>query len=581
MTAERLVANPKTRTGRPGWDARTDEKIRRQNAVLEGLAQGKTVIAACTAAGVTGQAHQHWRKDAKYRVAAEAAKFAGRAGRDETDKSYRYNFAEFRFKFFGLTTYDHQLQLVDALQSVKPGEVVMCNIFPESGKTTTVEDWICQTLALDPNRRITMVSEADGLCRKTTGRIKSRMTDVRMFAEYIATYGPFYDQGQERAGKPWKSQYFTVAKSSHDERDYSLEARAVTSAALGSRIDDLVLDDIQSRRSLSQTKTILEHIRSTYLTRGRHMRTVINGNRLDRGDVYDAFIEEGIVDRVISIPAIQRDGTVTGPEMWARREDFETEEEWLAVVQAKVDKKRLQVGERMWFAMYQQIPHANELATFTDKMMDEAKDRDRSIVVRRSGYNVLSLDPGLGGGNALTACEYRTDKLVVLDQMISYKMASTEDILVNIEEGMQRYSPSLLIIERDGHQKHFRADDRLVALCERYGVQTQDHTTSRNKSDPMFGVASMPSSFMRREIRFPYGDEMSRIRTDALVHQLRSWRADVPTKLLVQDAVMSLWFNWRNWRQWLEAHETTNMHEQWHRQGMPYHPTDYVAASLR
>lgn len=569
--------HPQVRTGREGWDLRSDQRIAAQMTVLEGIAAGYSVEDACALAGRSYSAYSKWRQDPRFRVAVDEAK----AARREPDKSPT-SFRDFRKTYFGMDTYTHQALMVDALETVKPREIVMINIWPEAGKTTTVEDWICQQLALNPNLRITDVSESSGLCKKTVGRIKSRMTDSRNFGPYIAGYGPFYEDGQEREGKPWAKEYFTVAKADHDERDYSLEARAITSAAYGTRIDLLIVDDIQSRRNLAQTDTIYDHLRQTYFTRGRQMRTVIIGTRIGTGDIYERMLDDGIIDRNITIPAIEPDGTITCPELWGvDRMMFDTDEEWMFAVQARVDKQRLIVGERAWAASYMQQPSFDGLSTFSEEMIESVKDPLRRVAPPELGeYVALSLDPALGGGNALTACVHEVAKLKILDQKIDYQFARMEDILVGIEDFAQRYHPNVVIIERDAFQKALVNDTRLAAIARRYGFQIVPHTTASAKADPILGVASMASAFILGEVSIPWQDDFTRRRLDGLVTQLRAWRPDVPARLLKQDAVMSLWFNWRYWMENRIARSGDDeWRAGWNRTSLPYNPTPYAVMS--
>jgi hypothetical protein len=114
----------------------------------------------------------------------------------------------------------------------------------------------------------------------------------------------------------------------------------------------------------------------------------------------------------------------------------------------------------------------------------------------------------------------------------------------------------------------------LEELSHRYGFQIVPHTTSKAKADPILGVASMASDFIRGDLSLPWMDDFSRSRMEPLVQQLRAWRPDIPARLLKQDAVMSLWFNWRYWKENLLARaQHTNA---WNRGGTPYEPTPYM-----
>jgi hypothetical protein len=287
---------------------------------------------------------------------------------------------------------------------------------------------------------------------------------------------------------------------------------------------------------------------------------------------------------------MQSDGSVTCPELWGvpptrdawqKKKEFRDCDTFDEAVAKRIATIRSHSGEPGWWAGYQQNPSVNELATFTDDNIDDAKDYQRGIGAGEAGdYVALSLDPALGGGNALTAAVHGVDLLTVLDQKVTYNLARVEDILNGIEEFARLYFPQILIVERDSFQKSLAGDLRLAALSARYGFHVLPHTTTRNKADPLLGVASMASSFILKEVRLPWGDELARSRMDALVGQLRAWRPTVATKLLTQDAVMSLWFNWRYWTENKMARGDGDMHSSWNRGGTPYAPTPYATVTV-
>lgn len=492
----------------------------------------------------------------------------------------RSSFAAFRAEFFGLETYVHQAQLVDALERVGPREIVLVNIWPESGKSTTVEDWICQQLAYDPNLRITAVSESSSLTTKMVGHVQMRMRETAQFGPFIETFGPFHVDGQERRNKPWAQDYFTVWKSNHDERDYSFAARAISSKVYGTRMDMLIVDDVQSNETLNQTDSIYRSLRQTYFTRGRQMRTVIVGTRIAPGDIYERLIDDGLATKEITLPAVTADGRITCPDMWAPdpRDSYVSDDEFLAAAQKSVDEQRRIVGEPVWFASYQQEPMSAAVSTFTEEMIDASKDSLMRVGEMVPGEDVvLSLDPALGGGNALM-CAGRglagKHAFRVIDLRIDYNLGDYEQIFAVINEFASKYHPSLLIIENNAFQKGILNHRTLNELGAKHGFRVLPHTTTGDKADQMIGVPGMAGAFLRDEIVIPWGDEFSRERMAPLVRQLRSWRADIKARVLRQDAVMAMWFNWQQW-DLNNRVMAANAGDQFRRHSMPYRPTPF------
>jgi hypothetical protein len=155
---------------------------------------------------------------------------------------------------------------------------------------------------------------------------------------------------------------------------------------------------------------------------------------------------------------------------------------------------------------------------------------------------VLGIDPAMGGGHATIAAELKDETLTILDCSTEYNFARTEQQLESIQRYASIYNPSVVIIEYDAQQKGLGNDERLDRLAQHYGFRVEPHITRMVKLDTTFGVAAMDQSFARGQIRIPYADPATRMKMEPLIHQLRAWRPDIPTKRLTQDLVMALWF---------------------------------------
>jgi hypothetical protein len=566
------------------------DRADRQQRFLDIYASGAPSCAATARElGINIRTYQSWRQtDPNFRRKVDAIR-ASRNGidlpGDQTD------FATFRKQYLGLDSYAHHLKIVEVLETIEPGEIALINVYPEAGKTTLLEDKACHILSHEPNTRIVFLSQSSGLGRKSLGRIKQRMTDSRNFGEFIARYGPFYVDSQERDGKPWAADYITVFNSDHDERDYSIETRAISSAAYGQRIDYLIVDDVISDQNVAQSEKIMHTIRQTYFTRGMNMKIIIIGTRIRSGDLYEQMLDADLIDHHVTIPCIQGDGVLTCPEMWSSKEpdEYASKVEMRDSATKNVERKRRQVGETVWWTSYQQTPHVAGLATFTEDMVDAAKDTLRSITrdwrqdtdpAGISGVVVTSLDPALGGGNALVTAAHLGNELRIMDAIVTYGLARTEDILLQIREHALLYRPVLLIIEDAAFQKGLVYDDRLRRMGHELGFRVVPHQSSRAKHDPMLGVATMAGSMLRGEISVPWGNDLARARMEPLCAQLRAWRPNMSGRELTQDIVMAMWFNWKYW---MEARGMIDrdVHSSWRRPGLPTMPTRAPGLSLQ
>lgn len=553
---------------------RMDRNGRMKDAICAAIATGASVTVALHTLGIPSTRYNKWRADDPgFRARIETAKSQAMVVGDTA--AYKGGFADFRKIFLGMDTFPHQARLVQVLDTVQPREIVLVNMHPEAGKTTTIADWITKTLSNDPNHRITYVSRSIGLGRKMVGQLQRRFSEPRDYAALIAKFGPYYVEKMERQGKPWTQNHFTVWKSDHDERDYSFEVRGWDSAAYGSRIDTLIIDDVQSVETLAQTDKILDSLRHTYFTRGRRMKIVLVGTRVGPGDLYERLIDAEIVTHHIELPAADAEGIPKVPEWWVEDDERAemTREEILTTATERLAVIRAQVGETAWWSEYMQRPNADMLATFTEDTL--VKIQDESRVVGQSSDSSLptaaGLDPALGGVNAITVGAMGGECLEVIDSFADSNLARTEDILERVQSIAIAYRISLLVIETNAFQRAFARDERLREMGKRYGFQIIEHATTKNKADPSFGVASMAGAMMRNEISFPAGDQRTKEIMAPFISELRAWRPDLPPKVLLQDRVMSLWFLWRYWAQSV-ANRNAKSNSTWQRRGVLWTP---------
>jgi hypothetical protein len=377
-----------------GNASRVSAAEQKRRTFLEAVKAGKTNIEAAHLAG--------WGSDVNYYQARRTHKdwaaevdHARQVARGEREPSTFTgtppDFGSFVGKYFPdrRPHLPHQLRIVDELQQLRPREVCMFLIWPEAGKTATLEDYLCRKLAFDPEHRFRIVSEAGDLSKRIVGTCSRRFTDTSEYGEFIARYGPFYQKGQERQGKPWTTEQLTIWKNSGHERDRSLVASSWTSAVYGSRIDTLILDDLQSQRNYNQSEEIFRRIRGTFFNRGIEMRTLIVGTRIGPGDFYDRMLDAGLVTKQVIIPAADVDGNPKVPAYWDRPNVIHdggpccmgfrecprngeklTPREFMELI-------RHQSGEETWHASYQQNPTANERSTFA-QYIDKCLDHDRT-----------------------------------------------------------------------------------------------------------------------------------------------------------------------------------------------------------
>lgn len=521
----------------------------RREAVLAELAKGVSVKEACATVGVSEMTHRKWRqKYPEYGTRVDAVRIAASrvaGGNDVRATTGTMAFGTFRKQVLGMDSPWFHLEAVKWLEEAPAGSITLMLWPPEHGKTTLLEDFCTWKLAMDPNFRIGVASERQQHSKKILSRVMNRMEDQSPFPKLIADYGPFAPQtgiGNRKMVQPWAATHFTVFhRQNHDERDYSMTALGIGSGVVGSRMDLLVLDDVQSIRNLGQTEKIVETIRQDWLSRpGSKGRTVIIGTRVGDKDVYESLMESDLIDKVILFRAQDSDGRWLWPERYSPEE---------------YARMRRNVGEDGWERNYMQRAIAKGSRTFTEEMVEAVKNPIRATFhdpPDGAAGTVVALDPGFGL-NAVLAAACLPDRLVILGGRVDQGLTSNQAIFDVVEQiGSQHRSPSVpwlhLIMEDKAFQRGLFGDASLEALKRRYGFTVSGHQTGVNKYDPTLGIAAMARSFLRHEIELPGADDEGTQRfVELLTDDLYRWRPNVKGNKLRQDLVMTLWFAWLWW----------------------------------
>lgn len=540
----RSVAHESLNPESPSASKRAD-----MSRILGLVESGLSIGESLRMVGRNRMVYEKWReREPDWAARVTAAAGEGSAG--------ALDFVKFRKVMFDRDTPPHHLLMIEAMERAQPDSISLVLAWPEAAKTSLVTDRICWRLADNPDDRIAVISEGQDLARKIINHVAMRMTDREQFGIYLDRYGPFKTEGRV-SGKGWNADWLTVAKAQNDEKEPSLEARGAGSTLYGGRYDWMVGDDIQSDRNIEATSKLLRYIRQTMLTRATRGegRTLFVGSRVGPGDIYQTMLDEGMVDQLVKLPAVDR---------WVDRDEHFTvakkgSEEKIVVnpdCPAKptwdywsledLAKRRKKVGEDVWARTYMQRQVSTLAPVFTEQMLETAKDRTRKRG-QRDGVDVwCSVDPALDSGVcAFTAVAHTPQKMWVLDILERRDIYRYEDIFEQIGQWSVLYRPSRWIVEQNNFQKGLHQDDRMLALSSKFRFDAYPHQTSRNKNDPVMGVAMMASSFADQEISIPWADDAAAELFGALVDELRDWRPK--RKDIKQDLVMALWFVWLAW----------------------------------
>lgn len=522
----------------------------RREHFLECLAKGMSVTDAAAEVGVSVMTHRKWRqKYPEYAARVDAVRIAAARLDGATAPAATpgaMSFGVFRKEILETDSPWFHLEAVRWLEEAPPGSITLMLWPPEHGKTTLLEDFCTWKLSVDPNFRIGVGSERQAHSKKILARVMNRFDDHGPFPRLIERFGPFAPQaglGGRKANQPWSSTHFTVFhRQNYDERDYSMTALGIGSGVVGSRMDLLLLDDVQSVRNLGQTDKILETIRQDWLSRpGSKGRTVIIGTRVGDNDVYAKLMDSDLLDKVILFRAHDADGKWLWPERYSPEE---------------YARMRRNVGEAGWERNYMQRATVKGERTFTEEMIEDSLNPLRAVFhdppAHAAGI-VVGLDPGFGV-NAIITAAVTSQSLIVLGGRVDEGLTSNQQIFDVVEqEGRDRSSPSVpwlhLIMEDKAFQRGLFGDEALRHLQTRYGFTVSGHQTGVNKYDPNLGIAAMARSFLRKEIELPGSDDpQTTAFRSLLVDDLYRWRPNARGNKLRQDMVMALWFAWLWWK---------------------------------
>jgi hypothetical protein len=437
------------------------------------------------------------------------------------------------------------------------GNILLVLWPPGHGKTTTFENHANRKLALNPAWRFLVASESQGISKKINGRVMDRMNPLGPTPGYVADFGPFMPESGQSVRQPWTEERFRVYRArTSDQRNYSMEAVGAGGSVVSARTDHAHVDDLQSTKTIGLTEKFATWFRQDLLSRpGEEGITSVCGTRVGDSDFYETLLEDtdlGDIMKVITLPAVITDND-TGEQqpLWEGVHTLES-----------LDRIRRKVGQDVWDRNWMQKPGASRdgKGTFNREMVDACKDPELSVE-RLPGEGLdydpvifIGVDPALGGKNVIMAVMATPDgKLVPVRIREDVGFERNEQIMGALESVVRWCNTTgtvtNVIIEDKNFQLGLKNDERLRDMARTYGFAIPGHMTGWNKYDPDIGVASMTTSFIRREIKIPWSpDEQTRHVMGEFCRQLFAWKPGVRGSKLRQDQVMAFWFVWMLWR---------------------------------
>lgn len=532
------------------------------------IRSGMSIRDALLSIGSSQSAYSKWRQNSP----SFCAEVDAACGRGEV-KSFGEDMTrqEFALKYFGMGYPRHLMRFANEYDATPPGHIVLVLFPPAHGKTTCFENLATEDIARNNQMRITVASEGLRISEKIVGRVRNRLEPSGPCRALVRDFGPFKAQAgmsrEQTITQAWSNKTFNVIGKATlgDERDFNMQALGRNSSIVSTRCDRLHLDDLQSLKTYGESAKLEEWVRQDALSRpGVTGKTTIAGTRVGEGDVYERLMEDRELDdimRVVRLPAI-----VTNPDtnelepLWPKQHPLDP----FGFTMEQLDQLRRTVGPEAWDRNYMQSPGQSRRTQHFDQEL-LTRCHDPELTFRHTPQDrpimYISLDPALDKGlNCIIAVSIHPDKMVVRWIRERSGLMDNEEIMAEVATVVEKFKHDYhitdLIIESMNFQRGLARDERLRQMRDFYGFSIREHLTGHNKYDPDIGVPSMATSFRKREIVLPFGDDdLTRFEIEQLERQFKAWR---PTRIggvtvargnkLRQDRVMALWFAYILWQ---------------------------------
>ena len=485
------------------------------------------------------------------------------------------DFLEFKERFFRHESFWYHHAAYEALQ--KHNRLIML-IPPGHTKTHTWSiEFSAWSLIKDPNQRILTIQRNAEEAAKVIGAVQDRLGDASWYEQVmglppgedpVTKWGPFKPSKRGyRESSSWGADHFRVVGAASGEKDYSMEAKGVSSAVLSMRPTRIVMDDIQEAGDDGplQTDKLLHRIQSAVLTRiYPDQQVIILGSRLGPTDIYTRLLNDPEFEDwpVIKFPAVlpRCDVCVSRKKTCRHSErrrmlvpvlrDFRGKVTWN--YEGMIAKKK-EVGTDVWWTSYMMEEGDFSVATFKKESIDACMNADYEIgVVPKQVTDVfIGCDPAIVGFCAIVTwgLDRRNGQRYLIDVYNEKGLRTFGNIQKKLLEHVQKYSPKILVIEKANVQESLTNDPEFTAKVRSYGCRlvtyaTRTATGARAELDE-YDVSSIGYLFDSGLVVLPAFDDRSRSVVKKFTDQLLDWRPKPQGSTswkLVRDMVMACLF---------------------------------------
>lgn len=568
-------------------NAKAIDKVEAQKNVLARLRAGDTIPAAMKAVARTPETYKAWMKAEDPSFANSVREIRNESAKQTTEGRQAVpDFPEF-CQELGQPLYPHQLRILDMLEGREPRDLHMAMTWEAGDSTRAIANmptghaktisfsvnYVVWRIHRDPNIKIIVVSQSQGLAKDIVGGIKFRLTSP-LYAAMHQKYAP--EGGWKDVNRPWTQTEVFVSGRTSDAIDPTVQALGMQGQIYGSRADLVILDDAVTMSNVGQYENQLnwlnQEVDSRLPPEGGQM--LILGTRVASVDLYSEIRKMRDEDdrpaySYLAQPAVLDFGNGTSDSwetLWPETQDADgnVREMWSG---RRLAKKKARYSTRAWSLTQQQAEIAED-APFPPEIIECNTNRrrfhgpmvDGAPGHRHGGMNgvhvVAGYDPAAGGYSAFVVLG--VDKLAqrcwILD-MVNKKDMHAADVQATIKRLTNQYDIKEWVIETNAMNRYVSQDPEITGFLRARGTRLRPHHTGANKADPDFGVLSIGPMFAagaEKTQAGPWRRNEAKVMLDIpnprnlkasaeLIQQLVTWVPNAP-RTQKTDLVMALWF---------------------------------------
>lgn len=566
-------------------------------AFLEAVGRGLSVRAALAEAGRSAETtYDRWKKDPEFAAELESIRRGLRLRKhpELAAPERDVDFVQFRERFMGSATFDHQKNIWDVIEGRQPRwmdssftyvagdrRLALINVPPEHAKTETFSiDYPTYRIATNPNIKILLVSKTLERAKEFVYGIQQRLTAPR-WRDMQVTFAP---GGFKTTDALWRADRFWLGQDLRDstDKDPTVQALGMRGQIYGARSDLIIVDDAVTLDNASEFEKQIRWLQQEVMTRvGDGGQVVILGTRVDAKDLYFEIVDPtrypiGVSPwTVLRMPAVL-DGTGANPKSW-RTLWPRSDRPWAGTSPEPgedgmfprwdgptLNRRRGMIAPKTWAMVYQQQDIPDDGVFQPDLVAAAVNGKRRTgrftgavghAHTSHAGlYVICGLDPAVGGdaGAVVMAVDRATKMRYVLDANVIHN-PMPKDLHDLIRAWTDEYQPNEWRIEKNGLNKMLTQDESIRQFLANRGVPMFEHYTTKEVWDADFGVAGMAPLFGYKQDERDASGVHNRIEgrlielpstvgsegVKALVEQLVTWAPQTKNK---RDMVMALWF---------------------------------------